>query len=190
MTDISSTTKKIKIHFEPEGRKVEAEVDMTIMKAAQEAGVQIRSECGNLGSCGKCRVIIKDQSNLNKISQEEIKHLTPVEINNGYRLACCSVISGGDFVIFLPPESRMDKRRIQFEGMERPCPLNPGVKKQHLQVTKPTLQDVRPDFERIADCLREKGFPELDIDHELVKNLPTILRSSDWNVTVAVWNNK
>jgi len=183
-------TKKVTLCFEPEGRKVIVQSSKNLFKTARQAGIEIRSECGGKQSCGKCRVIIEDPANVSKISAFEKKHLTPEEITQGYRLACGCTIDKGDIVVFIPSESRIGKSKIQVEGMERPVKLNPAITKIHLQIVKPTLQDIRSDFERLADFLHSKGFRNLEIEPRLLEYLPTFLRDANWDVTVTLWNNK
>ena len=50
-------TDQYKIKFEPMGMVVEAANGETILDAAARRDVAIRSDCGGLGVCGKCRVI-------------------------------------------------------------------------------------------------------------------------------------
>jgi len=181
--------KTVTIRFEPEGKKVIVKPGATILEIAKEAGIGIRSECGGEGSCGRCRVIIGDQSHVSELSQNERGHIKKAELRRGYRLACCTTAKG-DIVVLVPPESKVGVRKIQVEGMERPIKLDPAIKKLHLILCKPTLYDARPDFERLADLLQEQGFDQLEIDHELLRILPDILRDMKWNITVTVWNNR
>lgn len=177
------------IRFEPEVRKVLVEPGVTIFEAAKEAGVGIRSECGGKGTCGKCRVVIEDQLYLSEVSENELGHITPAELSQGYRLACCSTVKG-DTVVLVPPESRIGIRKVQVEGMERPIKLDPAIKKLHLLLSKPTIHDVRPDFERLVDSLQKRQFTQVEIDHELLQILPNILRDAKWDITVTIWNNE
>ena len=50
-------TDQYKIKFEPMGMVMEAANGETILDAAARRNVAIRSDCGGLGVCGKCRVI-------------------------------------------------------------------------------------------------------------------------------------
>jgi uncharacterized 2Fe-2S/4Fe-4S cluster protein (DUF4445 family) len=182
--------KKVTICFEPDGRKVPVQLDRNLFEIARQAGVEIRSECGGKQSCGKCRVIIEDQKEVSKISEFETKYLTQDEIAKGYRLACCCTIKKGDFVVFIPSESRIGKSKIQVEGMDRFVKLDPVIAKVHLQMAKPTLCDIKSDFERLVDSLSFEGFSNLEIEPSLLENLPEILRDTKWDVTVTLWNNR
>ncbi len=183
-------TKKVTISFEPEGRKVIVQSGENLFEAARQVGIEIRSECGGKQSCGKCRVIIENQAYVSKLSAFEKKHLTPDEITQGYRLACSCTIDKGDFVVFIPSESRIGKSKIQVEGMERPVRLNPAITKVRLQIAKPTLNDIRSDFERLIDLLHSKGFVNLEIEPALLEYLPKSLRDANWDITITLWNNK
>jgi len=44
------------VDLEPVGRRALIEPGMTLLDAAQRAGVEIIAVCGGVGACGKCRV--------------------------------------------------------------------------------------------------------------------------------------
>ena len=182
---------KITIIFEPEGRKVTTSLATTILNITNKEGVRIRSECGGRGVCGKCRVIIDDQRGLNELTMNEVDLLSPEEARSGYRLACCSTISqhSGRLTVMIPRESRLGERKFQTTGVERLIKLNPSIFKCFVSLTRPTLQDFRPDLERLLELLRrEYNLDSLDLDYDILKALPMILRKADWNVTVVIWN--
>ena len=179
----------VTVVFEPEGKKVMMQPGATVLEAAKKIGVGIRSECGGKGTCGKCKVVIKDNKAVSKLTEAELKHLSKLEIDSGYRLACQTRIKQ-NVVVTVPPESRIGERKIQVTGLERTVPLNPSIKKIHITLAKPTLSDVRPDFERLFDHLKSVNtFKKLEIDYELLKKLPDILRDKNWDVTVTIWDN-
>jgi len=177
---------KVTVTFEPEGKKVKVPVSSTIFYAVKEAGLNIRSECGGKGICGKCRVIVRDLKAVNKVTSTEKKHLSKSEIDLGYRLACQTTILK-DLVVIIPEESRMDIRKIMATGLEKKVKVNPFIKKLHLKLSKPTLTDHRSDFERLADAISKKvKKARLEIDYQVLKELPSILRAANWEVTVTL----
>jgi uncharacterized 2Fe-2S/4Fe-4S cluster protein (DUF4445 family) len=91
----------------------------------------------------------------------------------------------------IPSESRLEKRKIQVLGLERKVELKPSVKKFHLSLSKPTLSDIKPDLERLLAALSKhiQNIGDLEIDYEILKELPNILRDANWNITVSVWND-
>ncbi|RJS83989.1 DUF4445 domain-containing protein [Candidatus Bathyarchaeota archaeon] len=182
--------KRAVVVFEPDGRRIEVAIGTTVLQAAEKAGLGIRSECGGEGICGKCRVIVRNAEALNRLTEAEINLLSELEINSGFRLACQARILG-NVTVMIPPESRLKLRKIQVDGLEKSVELNPAVEKIHLLLPKPTLSDVRPDLERLLDALSQvAGLGDVEIDYEVLKKLPSILRDSNWDVTVGVWGNR
>ena len=182
--------KLITIAFQPEGRRIRTPPGITIFQAASEAGVGIRSECGGEGTCGKCKVLVEDRKALSPVTEADRKYLSPAEISSGHRLACRTTLKQ-DTRVFVPEGTRVGVRKIQITGMERPVSLNPSVRKFRVVLPKPTLSDVRPDLERLLDGVQNaSSLSNLEVDYDLSKKLPSLLRDADWDVTVTVWNNR
>jgi uncharacterized 2Fe-2S/4Fe-4S cluster protein (DUF4445 family) len=179
---------RVKVLFEPYGRKVEARIPGTILEVAQYSGIGVRSECGGKQVCGKCRVIVKDQVGLNGATDKEKLILSEDEIVHGYRLACdARLTSGADKItVMVPVESRFRPRRFTEWGKERRVKPEPTLRKYPVRVAEPSLDDNRSDVERLLDALhKEQDLVGLAVDLQAVRELPNILRSSDL-VTVVV----
>lgn len=181
----SNVKQKVSVTFEPLGLKVKAEVGNTVFDIARETGVAIRSECGGRGICGKCKVLASNSSATNELTKNERKLLTKKEVNLGFRLACLTKIRR-NLVLTIPEESRITTRRIQLLGLEKHVEVKPNVRKDYLVLKKPTLQDAKPDFERIINALKS----DLDVEHQVLQNLPEILREADWKITTTVWGKR
>ncbi|MBO8180479.1 MAG: DUF4445 domain-containing protein [Archaeoglobus sp.] len=175
----------VRVTFEPAGKKVETSPNF-IIEIAREANVALRSDCGGKGVCGKCRVVIVDaRGEISEINEVERKHLTPEEIEAGYRLACQTKILSGRATVFIPPESRMEARKVAEIAVEEEVELNPAIRKIHLKLPEPSLEDTRPDFERLKDSLGDVEMPL-----NLLKKLPVLLRDANWDITAVLWNKK
>ncbi len=180
----------VTVVFEPGRKEAKVPLKSTIFYAAKEANINIRSECGGKGLCGKCKIIIKDPKAVSKITNVEKKHLSKSEIKLGYRLACQTKVLR-DVKVIVPAESLQKTLKIQVLGLERKIELNPYLTKFHVKLNKPTLSDYRPDFERLVDALSDK-IPrtiDLKIDYKILKELPHILRNANWDITVTMWND-
>jgi len=149
-------TKKAEVVFQPLGRRFIMHIGESLYLAAKAANVE--SLCGGKGLCGKCRIIIKEGQNLlSPISTSEEKFLSKEEINEGYRLACQTIIENiGKVIVEVPFESRVGKQKLAVSGMEAKVEFNPNIKKYFLEVSHPTLSDFKPDFERIIEALNVK----------------------------------
>lgn len=181
---------KVTVIFEPDGLKTTVDLGISVFEAAKICGVKIRSECGGRGICGKCKIIAKNPENLTSLSEHEIELLSDEEIRKGYRLACQACIKG-NLTIYIPEESKISKRKVLIEGVLKEVTVSPFVEKFYVLIPKPSLQDLRPDFNRMLDSLKDVyGLNNLEIPFELLKTIPSRLRESNWKVTVAIWNKK
>jgi len=183
----------MKIILEPIGKIVDARKYEDLLKVCRKAGINILSECGGIGVCGKCRIIIKDQKFVSKHTEAEKHHFSKEEINEGYRLACQTKVlfTEGILKIIIPKESISEKRKIQSIGFEREIQIEPLIRKIHLILDKPSLFDLRSDSQRIIDSIMKKyNIHNLEMNFDILKDIPNLLRECDWNVTAILWNNK
>jgi len=180
----------VTITFEPIGKKAACRPREDLLTIAIRSGVGIRSECGGKGTCGKCLIITSTPDRLGGVTEAERKLIPAARLRSGWRLACQSRATG-DTTVSIPEESRVGERRVLTRGVERDLKVEPAVQKVYLEMPKPSLEDLAPDAERllahIPDRLRGRG---LEIDPTVLKTLPSLLRSSDWKVTVTIWNDR
>jgi uncharacterized 2Fe-2S/4Fe-4S cluster protein (DUF4445 family) len=179
----------IAVSFEPFGMKSEFKRGTLLLDALKSIGLNIRSDCGGRGICGKCKVIAKDSSKLNAVVQTEKDRLSTSELEAGHRLACCSHLTH-DATIFIPEESRAIARKFLIEGTERPVRVDPMVRKFYVILDKPSLSDVRSDALRLRDFLKDVyGLETTEVDYQLLKGVPEMLRKAEWKATVTVHDN-
>ncbi|MFO7715996.1 ASKHA domain-containing protein [Desulfosarcina sp.] len=76
------------ITFEPAGLKVPLDENKTLQEMGTDCGIGIRADCGGVGICGKCRVLVHPQQNFSLPTDEELDSLTPDQMAGGSRLAC------------------------------------------------------------------------------------------------------
>jgi len=173
------------IDFQPVGKRKRYRKPVTILEAAREAGIRLKSVCGGKGECGKCRVRVRSGAT-SPLTETERKTLSSGEIEEGYRLACRTVLQGKARV-YLPPSSLTEAQRLLLTGSETRIKVLPTVRKYALQLRPPTLSDTRSDLERIRDgLLAQHSARVTDVDHEVLKTLGTTLREADWKVTCTV----
>ncbi|MDH5174913.1 MAG: ASKHA domain-containing protein, partial [Elusimicrobiota bacterium] len=115
---------------------------------------------------------------------------TQDEIDEGYRLACCTTIRENTQV-YIPPSSITEKQKLQIWGKEIKVKPFPPVRKFFLQLTKATLSDTRSDFQRIKDGLKGKYDVKVEnIDSQVLNAMGPNLRDSHWSITVGVRGNE
>lgn len=181
------------VTIEPYGVQVDVGKGSSLLQAIWKAGLSIRTECGGFGICGKDRVIvIKGSENINSLTKSELGHLTKEEIDKGYRLSCQAHVFG-DVTIYIPEESRvrLTERKVASQGFMRQITINPAVKVIKVQLPQPSLEDQRPDFDRLIDTLRNIAkLNNVKIDLDLLKDLPFKLRTYNWYLNVILWNDE
>ena len=188
---------QFEIIFQPDGRRIKVPKGLSILEAANEAGVDITSICGGMGTCGKCKVIIESQADILDIDEyianleeSERKFLTEEEIRGNFRLACRYKIDQ-NLTVRIPLESRTGKQRLQVEGVITEVKIIPNIRKYHIILEKASLDDTTSDFDRLTQYLESKyGLSGLKINFNLLKSIGPIIRNADWDFTAVIWNDQ
>lgn len=175
---------KLKIDFEPIGRRGEFPEGITLLESARTLGIALQAPCGGQGKCGRCIV---------KVAQGEVSPPTPTDhrflsagqIAQGYRLAC-QARPLTDCRIYIPPESLSIAQRLQLEGQEIPAKPEPAIATFNLALTPPTLDDLRSDAERVIQSLKVLHGVEASVDFAVLRELPERLRSEGWRLKAVV----
>ena len=119
--------RRVRVIFNPMNKVVEVEKRTTLLEAAREAGIMIRSICGGHGECGTCKVIL-NKGELSYTSTKHQKWLSPQEASEGYRLAClCNVLT--DSEVTIPVESRVFSPKILLNMETIIDSIDPASKK-------------------------------------------------------------
>jgi len=94
----AASTEKIshnrRITFEPAGLNVALNEDQTLQTLGAAHSIDIRADCGGMGICGKCRVLVHPKANFSSPTQAELDVLTPDQMADGSRLACQARATG------------------------------------------------------------------------------------------------
>ncbi len=175
------------VTFIPSYRKIEVEKGTTLLEAAQRAGLNINVVCGGQGKCGKCVVLIK--SGRYEFDREKFgKFFTPDEMASGTCLACMTTVLS-DLQVFVPDSTLIQEQKILTEELPRDIELMPAVRKYHVELTPPPLDDPQPDQSRLLWGLHKKGGPAPEKVYaplEVLRIIPERLRHSNWNVTATI----
>jgi len=183
--------KKIRVVFQPEGKRFRVDAETTIFDAARALGIGIKSLCGGKGICGKCKIMVEGgEGALSDLSDAELERLTREEVEKGYRLACRAVVKDS-VVATVPEESRTGKQRLQIEGVETLIDLEPLTKKLVVKLPAPSLGDQISDVDRLLRSLKDLyGLRSVKIDYAVLGKLPRVLRESEWTVTAILWDDE
>lgn len=121
---------RIKVFFTPGGRGAEVNEGDSLLAAALSAGVPLDGDCGGRGTCGKCRVQVRE--GVAPLTSLEKNRLSIPEIERGLRLACQAKVKGPAQVSLLAPPAA--RHHILEEGVGRAVRLQPAVKKRFLSM--------------------------------------------------------
>jgi uncharacterized 2Fe-2S/4Fe-4S cluster protein (DUF4445 family) len=184
---MNTPVKRFSVKFLPDDKAIDVEEGTSIAEAAQMAGVFINNLCGGEGVCGKCRVQI---SKGRAKAEEKARALLTVDaIQKGFVLSCQTEIHD-NLEIIIPPESRIEDSQIITDATAE-SPLGsetePLVRKIHLELPPPTLEDNIADIERISRELRKlTGWHSFGIPLNCLSNLSEEIRKAEWNVTATL----
>jgi len=169
---------RVRLRFLPDGNEVRVPSGTPIFDAASWNGIAIDSTCGGHGTCKKCKVRIV--SGDVPVGTIDPRAFSADELRDGWRLACRAG-ARGDLVVEVPPLQTRPKAALV--GVGRHVILRPSVQKRHLVLDEPTLEDQRPDLQRVLDALDDLE-PYASV--QLLRTLGGTLRKANFDVTAVV----
>ncbi|HEY3323905.1 MAG TPA: ASKHA domain-containing protein [Planctomycetota bacterium] len=190
------------ITFLPKNITVNVEAGTSLLDAATAAGITIEAPCGGEGSCGECRVRVESGA-ASAIEHALCGSLTRQEQADGWVLACSSRVTG-DLTVRVPGKIRVSAQIVtesigSFGGTAPQEVPTPPAFKVRLEVEAPSAGDSRSDFERLASALATSSAgwepgqlraEDVACTLEVLRKLPTVLRSGETCVTVTLANAK
>ncbi|HUW66403.1 MAG TPA: ASKHA domain-containing protein [Spirochaetia bacterium] len=173
------------VRFLPDDVTVTVTEGESLLVAAVKADIPIRGSCGGKGTCGRCRMTVRE----GRVRSAGYGKLTAEEIAEGSVLACQSVLET-DVLVEVPPESRLAAHQVeQAEGViedSDPCrhdTCEPLYRRVELILSPPTLDDPRDDASRLKTAIRQAtGLEAVDLDPEILPALPRVLREQNWRI--------
>jgi uncharacterized 2Fe-2S/4Fe-4S cluster protein (DUF4445 family) len=174
----SDGAERVRLRFLPEGAEVRVPSGTPVFDAASWNGIAIDSTCGGHGTCKKCKIRVV--SGEVPVDSVDPRAFSPDELREGWRLACRAG-ARSDLVIEVPPLQTRPKAALA--GVGRHVILRPSVQKRHLVLQEPSLEDQRPDLERVLDAIDDL---EPTASLELLRTLGATLRGANFDVTAVV----
>jgi uncharacterized 2Fe-2S/4Fe-4S cluster protein (DUF4445 family) len=161
----------------PTQRQVRVPPGVSVFDSASWNGIAIDSTCGGHGTCHKCKVRV---SPVTPVTRHDARTFSPTELDAGWRLACL-VQATRDHEVVVPPLTTRPKAATV--GVGRQVILRPAVQKRYVELTEPTLEDQRPDLDRLLQAIEDL---EPVADLYALRRLPVVLRQADFKVTAVV----
>lgn len=189
----------MKITFQIEGGSpvvMEGNVGDNILELARRGNVAIDAPCSGNGSCGKCRVKLVE----GQVESLPSRHISPEEYDAGWRLSCCSKVSG-DCVLFVPDIASAYQSRMKTADLSSPqevaifkaiqadiaaagIEFTNGFRALQLEMTAPSEDDTMPDIERLQWAIQSTGVENVKVPYCVMVKLAAALRENDFKVCV------
>ncbi len=177
---------RIKVLFMPAAREAAVDEGASLLEAARLAGVTVESDCGGLGSCGKCRVIARE--GLTPLTDLERKLLDSRDIAQGMRLACQAQVKGPVQVTLLPSSAAKD--HILEEGVSRAVRLQPALTKHFLPLEITDWKKNGPLAGMVRDRLAQAGVGRADFSVGALQSLGAIEPADQAGLTALLFRNQ
>jgi len=157
-----------------------------LSEAARRAGVEIGQPCGGQGRCGRCAV----QVSSGNVRRRSTLRLSPQAIDDGYALACQSVVEG-DAGIFVPLQEKIVRNlTTDRTAAEVTVPVDydfatsQTFKRIPLTLTPPSMDDQTDDWSRVQIALRtQANVDKVNVSLNSLRYIGKMLRDCEWKVT-------
>lgn len=177
------------IRFNTASEAVSVSTGTLVSEAARMAGVEIGQPCGGQGRCGRCAVKVESGT----VRRRSTMRLSPADVEQGYVLACQSVVEGDAYIV-VPPQERIERHLTTDRtaaDIKAPSSYlwqrDQTIRRVSLHLNPPSMDDQTDDWSRLQTALRqEAGFERVDISLYWLRRLGDVLRQGDWVVTVVV----
>src|SRR3972149_2300393 len=135
---------------------VEVPTGAMLSDAAHLVGIDIGQPCGGQGRCGRCAVQVTEGN----VRRRSTLRLSPDDVEQGYALACQTVVEG-DAAIYVPPQEKIERRlttdRVVAEvtvPADYDYAFAQTVRRVFLQLTPPSMDDQTDDWARLQTAFR------------------------------------
>ena len=168
---------------------VEVSTGTLLTDAARQAGVEIGQPCGGQGRCGRCAVQIQR----GKVRRRSSLRLSPQAIQDGYGLACQTVVEG-DATIYVPPQEKIE-RTLTTDRVAAEVSVPPDydygavqtIRRLSLRLKPPSMDDQTDDWSRLQTALRLNGpFENITASLPTLRRIGNSLREGNWEVTTVL----
>lgn len=164
----------------------------TIWEALQNTGIELESDCGGMGTCGKCK--IKVLSEIDPPSSKERELLDEQELNQGVRLACRTRVFRDMVIATIEGEREEEYLKILTTShllTHRYIPtseLEPLVSERRLTLSPDIQRDGLSDLDAIKLGLGGE-YNDLKAPLNCLHTLPQKLRDTQFRGTAVLHEN-
>lgn len=176
------------IEFQPIGIRVIYSEPVTVLEAARQAGITLRSDCGGKGSCGKCAVQIVEGSS-SPLTRNETIFRKGGMLQQNERLACETILDE-NAKIYIPSGSFSAAQVLQTEGILKPVDVHSPIRVEFLSMTPPTLAAPKSDLENILEAKPGLYFENDDQALFTLRKISPQIRKQGWKAYAICSQNR
>ncbi|MBN1146855.1 MAG: DUF4445 domain-containing protein [Anaerolineales bacterium] len=177
----------VKFDVAPEGVRVPS--GTLLSEAARLAGIDIVQPCGGQGRCGRCVLQILEGN----VRRRSSLRLSQEDIDQGYALACQTVVEG-DVSVCVPPQEKIERRLttdLTVAEVQTPADYNfladQTIRRVRLVLSEPSMDDQTDDLSRLLTALRQHGeYANVIVPLPLLRKLGAVLREGQWRATAVL----
>jgi len=160
------------VQFDIADEPVEVPGRTLLTDAADKAGIEINQPCGGQGRCGICAVQITS----GQVRRRSTMRLSAEDVEQGYGLACQTVVEG-DISLIVPPQEIIQQRLTTGQSAA--------------DVSVPLGYDYRRDqtIQRKTALQSKSDLGNISISLPVLQKLPAVLREGEWKVTAIIFKN-
>ncbi|MDQ7785769.1 MAG: ASKHA domain-containing protein [Desulfomonilaceae bacterium] len=159
---------------------------ITLWEALRDTDIDLESDCGGLGRCGKCRVSVV--SALGPPTEDERRLLTEKQISEGVRLACRTEILE-DMTVDVGDRRRpLEHYQILKTGHRPPVTLYPLVYQKTVSHDPDPTYDWLSDMDRIKMILGP-NYRDLKPSIQCLRSLPGKMRRTGFHGVAVIHDN-
>lgn len=189
----SPTPPRVQLILEPISKRISIQAGISVYDAIKKLDLQLGAICGGKGTCGKCLIRInKTEANVNGPTPIELKMLSPQEIEQGFRLACQTLVYDNTRIT-LTDKFFFKTMQILTSGIETHVPLRPKYWKLLVNVSKISdFPNLISDLERVRFAIKRE-IPiinvyerQIETTYQCLKKIPFVLREQAGMVTATL----
>jgi len=189
------TNETHKIVFTPSGLSKEVTAHSTLLSAAHDAGVAIRSLCGGNGNCRQCWVRVVegshpkhgiecDASDVSGVTEIEQRLHARLSRFKGMRLAC-RTRALGDLVVDVPEASQEHLTQISKKNADQVFSVKASISQYPLQLAEASMDENPSATENVLTRLSEQGITA-SINYHALPSLQMAIEQAQGQPSVAV----
>lgn len=188
---------KFTVSFYPDNVTVEVPWGTPIFQAAAQAGIELKSTCGNKGTCGRC--LVRVRGGKVRLLEGNI----PLRWRKAGYILSCRALAESNLVVEVPKDARLDEHQVLVEGLWEETKqgeevafgllagyeFSPLYHQLYLELEPPTLAGNASDWSRLRTEICKQASCEersITINFQTLKALSEILREGKWQVTATL----